>query len=237
MAEQDDSAARPTRRQRRGSTLEPVRFRPLDRNQRARLVFLAERFDAATKEKGKHGGDLKRTGLAVLRALIFHFHNVHNGRCFPSYDAIAEASGVGRSTIGPALERLELAGIVTRTRRAKVARIGGRKRVVQDSNAYVFDLPKPFRMKEMNWYGSAKSSEAKFQAVTTAPIKETAPDLPESLALALARLKIAMEKEESGVPRGGTIGRETAADQGASPLDPGKRNGRFAPPWAARGHT
>ena len=46
----------PIRRQRRGSTLEPVTFRPLDRNQRARLVFLCEKFDARTRERGKHGG-------------------------------------------------------------------------------------------------------------------------------------------------------------------------------------
>src|SRR5690349_17319110 len=36
----------PSPRQRRDSTLEPVQYQPLDRNQRARLIFLCERLDA-----------------------------------------------------------------------------------------------------------------------------------------------------------------------------------------------
>jgi hypothetical protein len=40
-----------TRWQRRASTLDPVKFRPLDRNQRARIVFLAEKLDAKTHER------------------------------------------------------------------------------------------------------------------------------------------------------------------------------------------
>src|SRR4051812_5013570 len=36
---------RPNRRQRRGSTLDPVKYRALTREQRARLIFLAERMD------------------------------------------------------------------------------------------------------------------------------------------------------------------------------------------------
>src|SRR4051812_12003785 len=54
---------KPNRRQRRGSTLDPVTYRPLTREQRARLSFLAEKFDAHTRDPGKHGGCLKRTGL------------------------------------------------------------------------------------------------------------------------------------------------------------------------------
>ena len=52
----EQAGTRPTRRQRRSSTLEPVKFRPLDRNQRARLIFLAERLDANTRQPKQHGG-------------------------------------------------------------------------------------------------------------------------------------------------------------------------------------
>src|SRR4051812_19256374 len=52
---------KPNRRQRRGSTLDPVKYRPLTREQRARLSFLAERFDAQTREPGKHGGGPETT--------------------------------------------------------------------------------------------------------------------------------------------------------------------------------
>src|SRR3954453_20706491 len=84
----EKSTIKPNRRQRRGSTLDPVKFRPLTREQRARLIFLAEQMDANTREPRKHGGCLKRTGLQVLRILLFHFHNVASGRCDPSLDTI-----------------------------------------------------------------------------------------------------------------------------------------------------
>ncbi len=48
----------------------------IDRNARARMMFYAEALDRRTKLPGQHGGVLKRTGLAVLRALLFSFANV-----------------------------------------------------------------------------------------------------------------------------------------------------------------
>jgi DNA-binding MarR family transcriptional regulator len=140
--------ARPTRRQRRSSTLEPVKFRPLDRNQRARLIFLAERLDANTRKPRQHGGCLKRTGLQVLRVLLFHFHNVANGRCDPSLDTLAAAAGMARSTVVEALKRLEAAGILERIRRARWIRQAGRKRCVQWSNAYLLNVPTCYRLDE-----------------------------------------------------------------------------------------
>src|SRR4051812_18968230 len=53
---------RPNRRQRRGSTLDPVKYRSLTREQRARLSFLAERMDANTRGPGKHGGGPEKGG-------------------------------------------------------------------------------------------------------------------------------------------------------------------------------
>jgi DNA-binding transcriptional ArsR family regulator len=139
------------RRQRRSSTLEPVKFRPLDRNQRARLIFLAERLDANTRKPRQHGGCLKRTGLQVLRVLLFHFHNVANGRCDPSLDTIAAAAGMARSTVVEALKRLEAAGILERIRRARWIRQAGRKRCVQWSNAYLLNVPTCYRQDEGNY--------------------------------------------------------------------------------------
>jgi DNA-binding transcriptional ArsR family regulator len=192
-------APRP-RRQRRGSTLEPVTFRPLDRNQRARLIFLAERLDAQTRDPGKHGGCLKRTGLAVLRVLLFHFHNVHNGRCDPSYDTIARGAAMARSTVAEALNRLEEAGIITRIRRARWVRQGGRKRCVQWSNAYILDLPDRFRKAEAAWYTPAKPSGSGKRAETTTALTEDGAvrhgDICPELQRALARLGNAIADRE-----------------------------------------
>ena len=47
----------------------------VDRNARARILYLAEALDRRTHQPGQHGGVLKRSGLAVLRALLFGFLN------------------------------------------------------------------------------------------------------------------------------------------------------------------
>ncbi len=102
----------------------------LDRNARARIIFNAEALDRRTRQPGRHGGVLKRTGLAVLKALLFGFHNVATGRCDPGYDALARVAGVARSTVAVALARLEEAGLIGRTRRQAGA--------VRFTNAYSF---------------------------------------------------------------------------------------------------
>jgi DNA-binding transcriptional ArsR family regulator len=111
----------------------------IDRNARARLLFHAEALDRRTHLPGQHGGVLKRTGLAVLKALLFSFANAVTARCDPGYDALARAAGVARSTVAVALQRLEAAGLLTRIRRQ-----AGR---VRYTNAYRFPaaetLPKP----------------------------------------------------------------------------------------------
>jgi DNA-binding Lrp family transcriptional regulator len=196
----EKSNIKPNRRQRRGSTLDPVKFRPLTREQRARLIFLAEQMDANTKERSKHGGCLKRTGLQVLRVLLFHYHNVHTGRCDPSYEAIAKAAGMSRSAVAEALNRLEAAGIITRIRRARWDRRNGRKCCVQWSNAYLLDLPKGYRKTEISWYEASKSG--KRTGTTAAPKKKEVGnlrDIDPELQRALARLGNVIADREEGL--------------------------------------
>ena len=107
----------------------------LDRNARARLMVHAEALDRRTRLPGQHGGVLKRTGLAVLKALLFGFANVITGRCDPGYGTLATAAGVARSTAAVALRRLEDAGLLTRIRR----QVG----LIRHSNAYVFPRISP----------------------------------------------------------------------------------------------
>ncbi|WOE76733.1 helix-turn-helix domain-containing protein [Alterisphingorhabdus coralli] len=66
-----------------------------------------------------------------------------NGRLFPSYDAIIEATGRCRQTIARALTQLESIGILQRQRRCKRnAKKGEGPRFVQTSNVYRLSLPK-----------------------------------------------------------------------------------------------
>ena len=109
----------------------------IDRNERARLLFQAEALDRRTHEPGKHGGDLKRTGLAVFKALIFGFLG-RGGRCDPSLDTLARRTGCARSTVTEALNRLEAAGLVRRVARWRAVGANGGLVVLRLSNAYLF---------------------------------------------------------------------------------------------------
>jgi hypothetical protein len=110
----------------------------MDRNARARLIHFAEALDRRTHEPGQHGGVLKRTGLAVLKALVFGFHNLATGRCDPSLDTLARRAGCARSTVIEALNRLEAAGLVRRLARWRAVAANGGLVVLQLSNAYLF---------------------------------------------------------------------------------------------------
>jgi hypothetical protein len=127
---------------------------PLDRNDRARLIFLAEQLERRTKDKGRKNGVLGNVGLEVLRALLFRFADSKTGLCFPSYLALQTLTGRCRGAIAAAVRRLEHAGIIRVTRRLKrivVARLspitGQPANVlatVQDSNLYGFSEPQAF---------------------------------------------------------------------------------------------
>jgi hypothetical protein len=112
----------------------------LDRNLRARIMFLAEALDRRTHLPGQHGGCLKRTGLAVFKALLYGFHNAVTGRCDPSLDTLARMAGVARSTCTLALKRLEAAGLVRRIARWRAVAANGGLVVLQLSNAYLFPM-------------------------------------------------------------------------------------------------
>ena len=122
---------------------------PLDRNAKARVMTLARALSRAT-EPGKHYGELSAKFLAVLHALLWGFHNAVSGRCFPSYEAIAERAGCARSTVYEAIRALERVGLATWCNRLVRIREAGpdlfgraynRWRVIRTSNAYTFVDP------------------------------------------------------------------------------------------------
>lgn len=196
------------RRWRRGSVY-AADFRPLDRNQRAKILFLAEALDRRTKLPGKHGGVLGRPALAVLRALVTVFHNRATGRLDPSIAAIARAANIARSTAQTALDRLELAGLIERVRR--IARVrakmwspaAGRHvladRVMQITNAYRLNNPLPDRAAHGDLARCPVCDTGKRQG--TIPVFIKAADTPElpsgGLGAALHRLGEAMKAARS----------------------------------------
>jgi len=138
-------------RQRRQKVFGPGRAVPLDRNAKCRIAAYARAWTARHRRPGQHKGPITRTFLEVLQALLWGFHNSHSGRCFPSYEAIADRAGCARSTVAEAVKVLEWAGVLTWQHRITrirerctdlFGRISWRWRVIRTSNAYVFCDPK-----------------------------------------------------------------------------------------------
>ncbi|MGI4801052.1 MAG: helix-turn-helix domain-containing protein, partial [Janthinobacterium lividum] len=98
---------------RREKVFGPGRAIPLDKNAKARVWAYAQGYTALHRRQGQHRGPLTRATLDVLRALLWGFHNAQTGRCFPSYEAIAEKAKVHRSTVALAITALEAGGVMT----------------------------------------------------------------------------------------------------------------------------
>lgn len=176
---------------RRDSRFGDPERRRLDRNQVARILFLAEALDRRTRAKGQHGGILKGKGLDVLRALLRRFYCYATGECYPAYEEIAEAAGCCRATVATKIRALAAAGILEVTRRKIVQRFSwGRVRfdvAVQTSNSYVFNVPLPDRrdygdlalplLRKSRQNGDSEA-ESKFRAETTHQIKNTGASAP-----------------------------------------------------------
>ena len=139
-----------SRRGPREKVFGPGRCVPLDRNAKCRVMMLA-RAISRRQEKGKAYGEITAKALAVLQALLWRFHNAATGKCFPSYEAIADAAGCARSTVYEAIRALEQVGVLSWQNRIKRVRewVPGlfgkasawRWRVVRTSNSYVLTDP------------------------------------------------------------------------------------------------
>jgi len=189
-------------RHRREKLFGDGRPRPLDRNAKVRVLTLARALKHRTVA-GKHYGDVTAKFIDVLEALLWGFHNAHTGRCFPSYDTIADKAGCARSTVYEAIRALEAAGIMTWVNR--IARIrepvldlfgqwATRWRVIRTSNAYAFIDPNPGApcrqpsKSELPTGTTDQDSILPLQAVARPPL-----DADNPLHAALGRLQAAIE--------------------------------------------
>ena len=156
------------RRQRRalGFVREADHCRRLDRNDRARLLFIAERLELSSKVKGRKNGALGYIGLRVLRVLLLTYANLKTGLCCPSYSTLCQATKLCRQAIADALHRLEATGLLTITRRLVRERITRLSPItgltetftqtVQGSNLYAFNVPAPDALIPLPWRSSRR---------------------------------------------------------------------------------
>jgi hypothetical protein len=91
-----------------------------DRNFLAKVLFI-ERGTYKVRGKGKHGGVLGRSALALFEVLV-NIARARQGRVAPGYEALAAISRMSRQTVIAAVAVLELMGLVTVIRRIKRVR-------------------------------------------------------------------------------------------------------------------
>lgn len=130
-------------RYRRGSEFRTPPKVNVDRNYLARIMFVADTIERKTyknRAKGKHGGELGRNAMALLRVLLFVVKK--SGGClYPSYETLAHLARMSRRAVIAAMGVLKLMGFVTVYRRAKVIDTPFGRKVVQDSNCYAYHMP------------------------------------------------------------------------------------------------
>jgi hypothetical protein len=157
---------------------------PLDRNEKVRLLHRA-RAMMRPVEKGRHYGAVTAKAYAVFAALLMGFHNCGSGRCFPSYDRIAGATGCCRQTVAASIASLEAAGLLSvanrlvRVRWKDALALAWRVRVMRTSNCYSFPSP------------TARPSESKLPSGTGTQV------LPDLLSGALSRLQRGIRGEQA----------------------------------------
>jgi hypothetical protein len=154
-------------RPRREKVFGPGRGFALDRNAKTRIMVYARAWSAKHRQPGQHRGPLTRAFMEVLEALLWGFHNSRDGRCFPSYESIAEKAECGRQTVYEAIKALEFADVLTWVNRITRIRtqerdlfgqMATRWRIIRTSNAYVFRDPLPCHLPQ-GVHGDLSKSE------------------------------------------------------------------------------
>lgn len=186
------------RRFRKGAEYVPdsIAFRPIDRNQRVRVIVAAEALERRTKGKGCKSGVLGASGLRILRCLLFDFCAVPSGLCCPSYEKIREKTGYCFATISKALKRLELSRLLIISRRIIRTRRGARA----TSNAYAFDED-PFGVRKPDYTQSNRSTKNLNKEGNQATLPLMMPkQIDQTLSAALRGLAEAMGIDPSNYP-------------------------------------
>jgi hypothetical protein len=196
-------------RPRREKVFGPARGIPLDRNAKARIKVYVQGYNARHKQPGQHHGPITRAYMQVFEALLWGFHNSRDGRCFPSYEAIADRAKCCRDTVYEAIKALEAADVLSWVNRITRELVRERDlfghasqhwRTVRTSNAYVFRDPLPCHegqgnSKSENPPGTQIPINSVSKNQNTAPV-DNLESMDKSLLKALHRLGSAIAVKE-----------------------------------------
>jgi hypothetical protein len=116
---------------------------PHDGNAKARIWAYAKFYNAKHRSGRQHRGPMTWATQRVLKALLYKIHNCKTGRCFPSYETIAEHAECCRDTVHQAINVLFDMGILDWENRFDKIFKGGNWQYITVSNAYLFRDPWP----------------------------------------------------------------------------------------------
>jgi hypothetical protein len=128
-----------------GSTTLELRWPIVVKDAVVRWYHQARALNAMKYVARHYGGMLGSSCLRVLESLMFDFQNYRTGQLDPSYEGIAEKTGLGRSTVALALARLKAHRIIDWVRRCEKRWVSGRFELRQRTNAYVLLPPSQWR--------------------------------------------------------------------------------------------
>lgn len=188
-------------------------WRPLSRRNAARIIQAAEKYDRLARMRHRRGrtraknGDLGHVAIAVLRALLFRFHDFRSGQIDPALETIARAIGHSTAAVHAAAKRLREHGFLVWLRRyVKTGREGLRgPQVEQTSNAYQVRIPKALTVPEApppddDVHRRLTDAAETERMIASLPLEEQAGAIVEDAGLAavFARLGRAIEAAERG---------------------------------------
>lgn len=197
-------------RYRRAKVFGRGKGRAMNQNEKQAIMAYADRWSEQNKLPGQHRGPLTRTMRDVLRVLLWTFHNSQDGRCFPSYERIAQAAKCKRDTVFRAIKILERARILTWEHRLLRVQYRERNvfgqimlmnRVVRTSNAYFFNdlglgnwLPAPGKLSKSENQSGTLNQDFNNTLVSQKSIEKP---LPPELKAVLDKLGRAVLQKEA----------------------------------------
>lgn len=212
-------------------TFEHLFFSPPAKGETDRLLRAARRLLDAGRQlrrEARGNGDAQARILtpvermlttltaASVRVLeeILTLARLNRGRVFPSYDYLADATSLGRATIARSLRILESVGLLVRQRRFKrVEGDGPGPRYAQTSNVYRAFLPDRLARYLPRWMRPAplpddvvqresdRQEDMAIMRATLDPRERRKAMEQGALAKVLARLEVALDRQETGMER------------------------------------
>jgi hypothetical protein len=105
-------------------------------------IEIMERKSYARRGRYQRNGQFGKVATELMRTILFRLNKSDGGKVYPTYEVLAELTQYCQRAIIYAMAKLVTFGFITLHRRCKWMETRYGRRLVQDSNAYEYHLPK-----------------------------------------------------------------------------------------------